>query len=433
MRKLLWMVFLLGILAGCQTESTVDDPSATHFIKFYGSDGDQTGRDLAVLPDGSMVLFGTTTPTQPTKGAQWYIVKVDAKGTIIWEKEFGGMKDEQARDIELLASGDLVLLGNTYKSATDRDAMILIVSSSTGALLDSTLVPLLNGVPSGDENVSTITELPDGTFLIAGTTTYTGPTKPDPTGGLAPGLVDTHDALKIRLNADLTVFTPWLQTYGLKADDGSAKIVPAPSVPGVYGSYYAFGYTNFVSVGTVINYNYALYVLDNLGDPANKVTYAGTTANETVSSVAAQSSSFLLSGLASNTASSFYVVETALPDEFFGFPLTEKSVSIDLGTNLSGHTACWKALVSGGYYVLGEENGFDANQNWLLTKISNSLLPEWTQPIVYGGEGPDSVGAVQELPDGRVVIIGTMRTGRPDAGEYKLTLVKVNPEGKFEK
>ncbi len=432
MRKLLWMVCLPGILAACQTASTVEDPSSTHFIKFYGTDGDQTGRDLAVLPDGSMVLFGTTKPTQPTKGVQWYVLKVDAKGTIIWEKEFGGMNDEEARDIELLASGDLVLLGNSYRTATDRDAMVLIVSSSTGALLDTTLVSTLNGAPSGDENVSTITELPDGTFLIAGTTTYTGPTKPDPTGGLPPGLVDTHDALKIRLNADLTVYTPWLQTYGLKADDGSVKIVPAPPVSGVYGSFYAFGYTNSVSVGTAINYNYALYVLDNLGDPGTKITYAGTTANETVSSVAAQSSSFLLSGLASSTASNLYVVESTLPDENLGFPITEKNVSIDLGTNLSGHTACWKASVTGGFYVLGEENGFNNNQNWLLIKISNSLLPEWTQPIVYGGEGADSVGAVQELPDGRVVIIGTMRTGRPDAGEYKLTLVKVSPEGKFE-
>jgi hypothetical protein len=50
---------------------------------------------------------------------------------------------------------------------------------------------------------------------------------------------------------------------------------------------------------------------------------------------------------------------------------------------------------------------------------------------VFGGDGLDTCGAVQELPDGRILLIGTMRTGRPDAGEFKMTLIKVNGEGKL--
>jgi hypothetical protein len=45
----------------------------------------------------------------------------------------------------------------------------------------------------------------------------------------------------------------------------------------------------------------------------------------------------------------------------------------------------------------------------------------------------DDCGKVEELPDGRLLILGTMRTGKPDAGEMKMTLIKVNSDGKLAK
>jgi hypothetical protein len=271
----------------------------------------------------------------------------------------------------------------------------------------------------------------DGTLIISGSTTYTGPLKS--TTGVPPGLLDTRDALKIRLNPDLTFFSPWVQIYGFLADDGSTKIVQAPAGPDVFGSYYAFGFSNSVPIGTSPNYNFCLVVLASDGDAETFVTYSGTSGNEILSSVAPQTTAFLLGGLLSGATTDFYLAEATLPDPLLGYRMKwEKSLAMNLGTNLSGHTAVTKAIVGGGYLVLGEENGFGGNQNWVLTKVSDNGSLAWSQPIVYGGEGSDGAGAVKELADGRVVIIGTMRTGRPDAGEYKMTLVKVNREGKFE-
>ena len=45
----------------------------------------------------------------------------------------------------------------------------------------------------------------------------------------------------------------------------------------------------------------------------------------------------------------------------------------------------------------------------------------------------DLPGTIKELPDSRVVIIGTVRTGSFSDGGHKMTLIKVNGEGKFEK
>ena len=134
----------------------------------------------------------------------------------------------------------------------------------------------------------------------------------------------------------------------------------------------------------------------------------------------------------SSGLTNFYIVKIATPF-FFSVDdiLLQTPLSINLGTGLSGRTAVASSQ-NVGFFVLGEENGFDNNQNWILTKINTDGSLAWNFPIVYGGEGMDECGAVQELPDGRVVIIGTMRTGRPDAGEFKLTLIKVSAEGKFE-
>lgn len=434
MRKWFTIVAVMaGVLAGCETTSTVEDPSSTHFIRFYGRDGDQTGADLVVLPDGSMVLFGTSRATVSAYGTQWYVVKVDAKGAIIAEAEFGGLNDEEARDIELMSNGNLVLVGNTYKASADRDAMIITLAPDL-VMIDSNSVAVRDGfgVPtSGDEQVSSVTEISDG-FIISGSTTYTG--------GKAPvaGQVDSRDAIQLRVFSDLTEYpNSWSQTYGYFSDDYSVKVVEG-SASG-YGSFYVFGATNNKpNIGhTTVNYNFWFFALGSTGVPVNQQTYSGSiSSDESMSSFCFSPAGFFTAGLlqSGSNPSDLYIAEAAFPDPITGFSfLKEKNLSISLGSALSGRTAVTRSPVVGGFLVLAEENGFNGNQNWILTRINNDGSLAWTQPIVFGGEGIDSCGGIQELPDGRIVIIGTMRTGRPDAGEYKMTLVKVNPEGKFEK
>src|SRR5437868_3213243 len=111
-------LFLIGlivnvIVAACDTSSNLDDPNNSYFIKFYGGDGDQTGDDFVALSDGTFILFGTTRSSGPEKTSQWYLTKADAKGNVIWEKKYGGLNNEEARDIELTSGNLLVAVGNT--------------------------------------------------------------------------------------------------------------------------------------------------------------------------------------------------------------------------------------------------------------------------------------------------------------------------------
>lgn len=445
-RALVMALAVQCVLIGCDSTSNIENPNSSYFIKFYGQDGDQTGQDLVVLPDGSMVLFGTSRSTVPTRGTQWYLVKVDVSGNLLWEKEFGGPNDEEASDIELTSNGLLALVGNYYKTPADRDVLVMTMTLD-GVKVDSALHATRDGggaPTSGDENAVSITEVIGGVgsapgFLISGSTTYVGlGGKPDNLS-----LPDLKDALKIRVNSDLSVYpNSWVQTVGFDADDASQKIIEvSPSL------YYVFGYTNNVGTGNISNYNFWVFPLGLNGDPTSEQLNPGVgSSNEKLSSfsrapVQAPFEGFFLGGFSQSASPSDFYVAKMRESISFGAPTTnppvsdvvfEKPLSINLGSNLTEKTAI-AATMDGGLLVMGIENGFDSNQNWVLTKVNFDGSLAWSIPIVFGGEGMDTCGGIQELPDGRIVMVGTMRTGRPDAGEFKLTLVKVNASGKFER
>ncbi len=429
MRVWSYLFVLFVALVACDSTSSVQDPAETHFVRFYGQDGDQTGRDLVVLPDGNLVLFGTTKPTTPKLGVQWYVAKVDPNGRVIWEREFGGPNDEEARDIELTSANNLVLVGNSYKTATDRDILIITVGQD-GAKIDSSLIAVrdvLTGLPSsGDEDVSTVTETSDG-FIIAGSTTYVNTPSP---GNL-------HDPLQVRVYTNLQVYpNSWVQSKGnaVGSDDYSYKIVPEP---GGSGEFYEFGTSNNPPPGqTIANYNYWLTVLQADGNPKTVQNYFGSASgDERMSGFSPAPLGYVLSGVTKNATGNcdLYVAVVGYIDVVVGFnPFLDQPLSLGLGQNITGNTSVIYSS-AGAYYVLGEENSFNNNQNWVLTKLrSSDGAPVWNLPLIFGGLGLDECGAIKELSDGKLMIIGTMRTGRPDAGEFKMTLVKVNRDGKFQ-
>ena len=425
-------IFFLSSMMGCDSASSIEDPNKSYFVKFFGGDGDQTGADLVALPDGTFILFGTTRPSAAGSNSQWYLVKADAKGNRVWEKTFGGTTDEEASDIELTTDGRLVAVGNTYKTATDRDVRIMTLTLD-GVPLDSALIPILDNagnVTKGDEDAASVTETSDG-FIIAGSTTYVS-IKP---AGDKPGSSDPRDALNIRVKKDLKPYQnswPITQTFGTYSDDVSKKIYQ------VSDGFYLFGFSNSLKSGhTVENYNVWYYKISFNAVSLNNNYLGNQSEDEKPSSVSIappqSGGGYILAGITYNQAGagSFYVSRlrsslafNSSDDQF------RKSLSIVLGSNLNERTSVF-ASQQGGFYVLANEKSFNDNQNWILTKVNNDGSTAWNLPIVFGGEGLDTIGAIQELPDGRLLLIGTMRTGKSDAGEFKLTLIKVNQDGKL--
>lgn len=428
MRIIPLLIFLLvgfQMLTGCDSASSVEDPGESFFLKFYGADGDQTGDDLVVLPDGSFVLFGTTRLTGKDK--QWYLVKADAKGNVLWEKTFGGQGDEEAKDIELTNDNRLVVVGNSYKSPLDGDVLIMTLTLD-GVKIDSVVVGLKQGVAETDENAYSVSQTSDG-FMVAGSTT---------SAQILPA-GNQLDGMHLRFFDNLSIYpVSWGKTNGKGVIDVIVKVfevIPTVASPGLF---YAFGFSNSVfALHPNPDFNYWIMELGPTGVNVNE-RYLGTVNDDeklgSVAGVPTQSiEGFFLGGITYNAAkaSDFYVAKLrkSFSNNATDFQF-DKPLSVKLGTNLPEKASVF-ASQFGGFYAMANENNFNNNQNWILTKINIDGSIAWNLPIVFGGEGTDTCGAIQELPDGRILLIGTMRTGKPDAGETKMTLIKVSQDGKL--
>jgi hypothetical protein len=74
----------------------------------------------------------------------------------------------------------------------------------------------------------------------------------------------------------------------------------------------------------------------------------------------------------------------------------------------------------------------DKNTNLALTKLTRELTKAWQIPLIFGGESNDFAGSVSELPDGRILVVGTMTVGGL-SGQKKMVLMKLNADGKLTK
>ena len=87
-------ILLVCFVMSCDSASRLDSPEESYFVKFYGDDGDHEGVDFISNSDGSFVILGNERVVGAPLGQQIYLVKVDAKGTVIWQRTFGVVGDE---------------------------------------------------------------------------------------------------------------------------------------------------------------------------------------------------------------------------------------------------------------------------------------------------------------------------------------------------
>ncbi len=90
------------------TKLNVDNPN--DFYKYIGEDGGQWGIDLVTDLDGNIYILGKTESL--LDGKQIYVVKTDPRGNVLWKNTLGDRGDEEPKDIEMIAGGDLVLVSD---------------------------------------------------------------------------------------------------------------------------------------------------------------------------------------------------------------------------------------------------------------------------------------------------------------------------------
>ncbi len=94
--RLRWIMLAFGLLAtvnGCDTTSNVTPFQDQTFIKLFGGNGSEEGKDILPLSDGGFVLVGSSS-SETAGGKDVYVLRTDNIGNVVWEKKYGGKGDD---------------------------------------------------------------------------------------------------------------------------------------------------------------------------------------------------------------------------------------------------------------------------------------------------------------------------------------------------
>tara|TARA_B100000949_G_scaffold34312_3_gene27917 strand:+ start:5657 stop:7246 length:1590 start_codon:yes stop_codon:yes gene_type:complete len=178
--------------------------------------------------DGGFIIGGfSNSPSSGDKtensrgGNDYWIVKLDANGTLQWNRTFGGNDSDVFRDMVQLADGGYLVGGysksnisgdKTENSLGDYDAWILKLDGSGNILWQNTI----GG--SGIDYPRDVMQLPDGTFMVAcwSNSNISGDKTENSNGG--------YDFWLLRLNSAGGIISQ--NSIGGAADESGSYILP---------------------------------------------------------------------------------------------------------------------------------------------------------------------------------------------------------------
>lgn len=144
--------------------------------KTYGGSGDDRCYDVQQTADGGYILAGTSNSsdgqvTNAKGGFDMWIVKINSLGNVSWKKNFGGSDDEAAYSIDELSTGGYIISGETKSqngNVTNNKGgydFWIVRINATGSL-----VWQKNYGGSADESAKSVQQCTDGSFIVAGET-----------------------------------------------------------------------------------------------------------------------------------------------------------------------------------------------------------------------------------------------------------------------
>jgi hypothetical protein len=132
--------------------------------KTFGGGKEDFANSIARFPKGGFAVVGETVSKGEGSGDVW-VLRLDSTGMLIWEKTFGGKSRDSAQALATLADGGLAVAGWTSsKGEGETDIWVLRLDENGKLLWDKTI--------GGDklDGGYAIVVLPDGSLVVGGET-----------------------------------------------------------------------------------------------------------------------------------------------------------------------------------------------------------------------------------------------------------------------
>ena len=346
--------------------------------------------------------------------ADFWVVKLDSVGTIVWQKSLGGSNDDIAQSVQQTTDGGYIVGG--YSKSNDGDVTGHHGTSSSFDIwvvkLDSvgTLVWQKSLGGTSDDYAYSIQQTTDGGYIVVGGTNSTDGDITVNHGG--------NDIWVVKLTATGTI--TWQKSLGGSADDYGSSIQQTAD-----GGYIVGGYSNstdgdVTGVHGGLGYNdYWVVKLDSSGTLVWQKSLGGTYDDYSTGIQQTTDGGYIVVGGSTsndgdvtghhgpaNTAYDFWVVKL----DSVGTIVWQKSLG---GTDYDVSSGV-QQTTDGGYIVAGDSvsndgdvtghHGVGSYDIWIVRL--NSTGDIWWQESL-GGTAVDWAELVQQTTDSGYIVAGT--------------------------
>jgi hypothetical protein len=415
---------LIGLIT-CDTDSNTPADFRNYFIKYYGASGNQQGVDIVVNPDGTMLLLGNSQEFE--NDSHFFVVKIDSAGQILWERLFenGNGSNEFAVDIEPTIDGNYVIAAQKQISPTDVDVLLTKISPD-GILTRFNMGgsnPNTGGFIGKLDSVKSVTPLKDGSYLVTGNTNNAK--------NETDGVLSDIEAFIFKCDNNFIFnYSIWNTTYGQAKETKGLKVFEKSA-----NEFYIFSTSNALATSDQNkDFNFSFIPIDSSTAFTNQSgakvislpDYSSDINDETLASVSTRVGGFALlgtseSGVAARKKSVYTLIVGNVPTA----GSIGKSLNIS-SDNYSGKAICKSDF--GGFFGLADREvtiGNSLTKTIVLMRLDEQGELRWSNNFgsVFSTKGT----ALAELPNGKVVIVGTATLDNQE----KMLLIKVNSEGRF--
>ncbi len=119
MNHQLFFLFI-GLLSACSVK-------AQYWEHTYGGHGSDEARDVEVLSNGQVMVLGST-GSFGTGTSDFYSILIDPQGSIIWSKTFGGYGIDVGRSIAVSSAGILLVGFSNSHGAIGYNGYAILIS-----------------------------------------------------------------------------------------------------------------------------------------------------------------------------------------------------------------------------------------------------------------------------------------------------------------
>ncbi|WP_128547749.1 hypothetical protein [Larkinella soli] len=206
--------------------SRYDGTGKVLWQKTFGGSDEDRARAVAVTEDGDFLIAGFTRSTdgQVTHchgRADYWVIRLDGRGELLWQKTFGGSEDDFASSVASTPDGGVLVGGFT----NSQDGMVKDFYGQTDGWIlkldgSGNLVRQLTVGGKGSETLNALTVFPDGSSLLAGS----AESKNDSTGNLDFWVVRLDPEGRLLRQKNLGGNGDDVVTAVAKAADGSVAL-----------------------------------------------------------------------------------------------------------------------------------------------------------------------------------------------------------------